>query len=385
MTASLAWAVFVGGNNAGLANEEALSVRLFSTHKLLTKLVLRAPFIIESTGAVPVVISGVTPYEILPMGSRAGMCQLLVHGAQQGRVFSLPLTLRSISAGGVVVCGAKPGELRRYRGKIICRQHTKNALTVINLVNRRDYVASVVGGEMPAGFPVEALKAQAVLTQTRISRANKILQLNDSTEDECYKGLDTVRPDVLNAVQSVWGQILTYDGRPVRVYYHSTCGGGTSSSDSVFGAAAQCAYLSSVKCNYCAASPFYQIHKQAIPARVFTHVFGSPDIFVSERDEAQRPLKIKVGKNAYISGYEFWLKLGGRLGWDKAPGTRFWIDKTDEQRVMLSSNGCGHGVGLCQWGARGLALAGSQYPEILNFFFPAARLLGSRRDINPRL
>jgi stage II sporulation protein D len=74
------------------------------------------------------------------------------------------------------------------------------------------------------------------------------------------------------------------------------------------------------------------------------------------------------------TAYSFWLKLGQNFGWDKAPGTRFEIKQVAGNQIEISSNGAGHGVGLCQWGACGLAKQGAGYKKILSYYFPGSKI-----------
>ncbi len=65
--------------------------------------------------------------------------------------------------------------------------------------------------------------------------------------------------------------------------------------------------------------------------------------------------------------------MGQKLGWDKAPGTRYEIKRAAGAYIIKSSGG-GHGVGLCQWGAQGLSRQGKTHAEILKYYFPGTTL-----------
>ena len=92
-------------------------------------------------------------------------------------------------------------------------------------------------------------------------------------------------------------------------------------------------------------------------------------------DRSGRPTEMKYpGSISQETGYMFWLKVGQRLGWDNMPGTRFAVKKLASGNIELRSNGAGHGVGLCQWGACGLAERGLTYKQILNYYFPGSKL-----------
>ncbi|MEN9266750.1 MAG: hypothetical protein Q6K99_10990, partial [Thermostichales cyanobacterium BF4_bins_65] len=73
------------------------------------------------------------------------------------------------------------------------------------------------------------------------------------------------------------------------------------------------------------------------------------------------------------SGQEWWQRLGSRLGWGVLPGNRFsWV--VGEGGIVLTGQGAGHGVGMCQWGSRGLALLGKDYGAILRYYCPGTSL-----------
>lgn len=297
------------------------------------------------------------------------------------------------------------GRSHTYKGTLdvfVDRTNKTAAVAVVNEVATRDYIASVVGSESQPGWPAEALKAQAVLASTRLVRmlaAEKVI--GDSTNEQAYLGSQYERPGIREAVEKTWGECVVFDHRPILAFYHSTCAGGTSRGVDIFGKGADLPYLTSVRCHNCKQSPFWKKTVSRVPAHVFGKALGillmtelrpigqakAIEVFMPEivrRDQQQRPVEVKtttehkarlqVGLSfrpvaKFESGYEFWIRLGNKMGWDKAPGTRYWL-RPDGDVVEISSTGAGHGVGLCQWGACGLARAGKNYGEILQYYFP---------------
>jgi len=250
-----------------------------------------------------------------------------------------PLSKHVVLPGGPVRVQCQNKTLNRtYAGQLIVSLDHQR-LHVINRVPVRDYVASVVSSENPKGWPVEALKAQAVITQTRLLKGNGAM-LTDTTQDELYLGSAVVRPEVTQAVNAVWGKALFYHNSPVMPFYHSTCAGSTRDWG--------LPYLSPVKCNYCKASPFWKPTIRLIPKAQF---------------------ESKLGKLPLKTDYKLWMKLGQQFGWDKAPGVNFSLTRLGEQ-IQVRSVGAGHGVGLCQWGGAGLAKQGKTSDEILRYYFP---------------
>ncbi|MBX9690704.1 MAG: hypothetical protein K2X27_28575 [Candidatus Obscuribacterales bacterium] len=292
---------------------------------------------------------------------------------------SRPLKIHSqsleLASNGRALClGPSLSSLRRYKGSLKIRALPDASLSCLNLVSLRDYVSSVVGSETQVEFPKEALKAQSVLVQTSMLHYKKGDQLNDSTEKQAYLGADYVSSAVKEAVRESWGERLLCQGRPVPIYFHASCAGGTSSSRYFSDKIPTLKCDRAVKCEYCRDAQFWKASRQRIAAAIFAKAFpdGVPEIV--KWDESGRPFMLKFPSGKQQLAYSFWLQLGQKLGWDRLPGSRFEIRKLQDSSVELSSRGGGHGVGLCQWGAAGLARQGAEHKRILEFYFPGAVL-----------
>ncbi len=275
---------------------------------------------------------------------------------------SAPLRLRAT--------GAAP---RLYPGSVAVSINAQGRLDAVNRVSAFDYARITVASETLPGWPVEALKAQAVLTQTGLARYRPGELLPDTTQREAYLGLTHRRPEVDAAVRAVWGQVLTSEGRPVEPLYHAACGGHTSGGG-YFRNARGPAYLKGVPCRYCRNAPLSQVTRRRVDGRAFHQVFGSGLPRVLRHDMAGRPLLLRLADGRTITGYAFWLKFGQRFGWDKAPGTRYSLRQADARWVEVASTGGGHGVGLCQWGAASMARQGKNYRDILRYYYTGTTL-----------
>lgn len=268
----------------------------------------------------------------------------------------------------------RPDLNRAYRGRLTFAVDS-SSLVIVNEVPTRDYIASVVGSEAPPRCPEEALKAFAVLTTGIVERKKDNELVGDSTREQAFKGCEQATPAVLRAVQSAFGKRVLYRKSPIRIYYHSTCAGGTSSGAAIFGDHAKpLAYLQSVKCVYCKQSPFWRTKTSSVPVKTLEKIFDGRLPTISSYDEAKRPAIVQVNDKETLSGYEAWLKIGRSLGWGIVPGTRYQFKKASNEIMQLQSSGAGHGVGLCQWGAVGLALRGKKCDEILKFYFPGCEV-----------
>lgn len=278
---------------------------------------------------------------------------------------------------------------RNYLGRLVFSiDDSKPGVTGLKIANEiptSDYVASVVGSESPPKCPPEALKALAVLVIGIVERKKDGEFVGDSTKEQAYKGCEFARPEVVRAVKSVLKKRLFFDKSPIQPYYHSTCAGGTSRGEDIFGEGAKpLTYLQSVKCVYCTKSPFWKTKTKTLPAKVMRDIFAGGMPTVLKVDAQKRPTVVIVDSPSdqskqQLSGYEVMLKIGRARGWGLVPSTRYsfyvFSSPANQEFVKIQSSGAGHGVGLCQWGAAGLAQRGKTCDEILKFYFPGCQVI----------
>jgi stage II sporulation protein D len=349
---------------------EKVSVNLFEAYPPTSRMFVEGPLEIRAPfhRIIPVGLNEVAAEgRNVAINSLRGSCRERVASASR-------LVLASCDREGLSLRHHAGMLKRHYRGVVELSVTPGGMLKIRNVLPAFEYVAAVVGSETFAGWPAEALKAQAVLTQTRLFRYRIEDDLGDTTQSEAYLGCDHDRPEVLNATRAVWGQIVTYDHRPIQSFYHSTCAGRTSAGDEMFGEKAKnLVYLVAHDCAYCSKSPFCVPTKCSLPRTKFERAFGLGTPQIATFDSAKRPLEIVLGNGKRMRGYDFWIKLGKNFGWDKVPGTRFTISSTSNS-IDFVSTGAGHGVGLCQWGAAGLARSGKTYRDILQYYFPGTQV-----------
>ncbi|MBX9669643.1 MAG: SpoIID/LytB domain-containing protein [Candidatus Obscuribacterales bacterium] len=326
----------------------------------------------------------------------AGSTQIKVN---RDRVEVIPLDLKGripnlkhplVSAPYIIIEPASgPGirvrtsaEVERVYGGRLHFSVDSSALLVHNEISTSEYVSSVVGSEAPPSCPLEALKAFAVMTIAIVERKKDGELIGDSTREQAYLGKQYATAPVRTAVRTVMNKRWLYGKNSVRPYYHSTCSGGTSSGAAIFGpGAAALKYLRGVKCVYCAGSPFWKDKTSTVSLDSFRALFSDTVPAISGFDEAGRPLQLVGSKSdgsvLRLTGYEAWLKIGRQYGWGLVPGTRYSYSVNGDS-VTLKSSGAGHGVGLCQWGAAGLANEGKSFDQILSFYFPGTRIVEKR-------
>lgn len=250
-----------------------------------------------------------------------------------------------------------------------------NGLYIINELPLESYIENVVVTEIGANWELEAIKAQAVISRTyavnkKNSSANPKFHITSSVLHQAYKGNNT-QIQIAYAVKQTEGEILTYNGKPIEAFYHSTCGGKTEDPAEVFGKSLP--YLKPVEA-VCSLSP-YAAWERKIPfpeIEKALDIIGIKDITVSEFTPSGRVkhLSVEHGSGQTVIKSTELRKL---LGWNRLPSTNFTLHKNDSL-VTFEGSGYGHGVGLCQWSALQMARDGKNYKEILSYFYPGTEI-----------
>jgi len=273
-----------------------------------------------------------------------------------------------------------------YRGyfEIVPAQ---NAVHIINIVRVDEYLSSVVPCEIPSGWEPDALKAQAVAARTYTyyhiihnRKRGSLYDLDATVNSQVYRGISDEKPSTTEAVLDTRGEILLYDGMPILSYFHSTCGGKTT-DDALVWKSNQLPYLNSVKCGYCGESTKYSWETVLTIDEIARHVSVQnpgmgPIRTVTFRRKNDRVTDVEIKHTRgtiTISGNNFRLMFPP----EKILSLYFTSKKSGSSLVLLG-HGWGHGVGLCQWGARGMARSGFNYREILNHYYTRVKIKHTR-------
>jgi stage II sporulation protein D len=264
---------------------------------------------------------------------------------------------------------------RRYRGTF----STADGGAVINTLPLEQYLYSVVSREMPHSWPQAALQAQAIVARTYVlqrSSPSRAYDLVPSEANQVYTGIDAEHPETSAAVDATAGQVLRYGNAFAQVLYSSCCGGHTESNGDAWGGL-PIAYLCGVQCAYCNDSPWYK-WTQHIPLTQVQDALSSPLRGIGDITDITTDAPDPSGRA------RFWT-FAGSVGSHvikaedvrRALGTRVLpsllvhqIAVQAGQRVDIEGGGLGHGVGLCQWGARGMAFTGADARAILAYYYP---------------
>ena len=252
---------------------------------------------------------------------------------------------------------------------------------IVNTVTLEEYLYSVVPREMPPSWPAAALQAQAVCARTYVlqrSNPRRNYDLVPSELDQVYGGIASESPAGRAAVDATSGGVLHFGDGFAQVMYSSCCGGHTEASSDAWGGA-PFTYLAGVVCPYCTASPEYRwqrdIDRNTLESTFATELapYGAlKSVRVSAMDSSGRARIVELAAergSAFLKGSAFRSRVGARI----IPSLLITkIDETSQapDRFTVEGGGLGHGVGLCQWGARGYALAGGSSRDILGLYFP---------------
>jgi len=262
-------------------------------------------------------------------------------------------------------------------------------------LDMEDYLAGVVAAEMPARFHLEALKAQAVAARTYVAQRMHYFGGPGNRSDPRVDVTDDPRTDqawlsqadlrrrwgllgywrywsrVRRAVAETDGLVLTSNNTLIDAVYHSTCGGATE--DAVFVWGNEFSYLKSVECPYDKHSRHYRTD-QVLSLQETARLLGlepPPDdaagfIEVLQTSPSGRALSVRVGDRQFTAAdLRVLLDLNS---------TAFTVEAVDAETLVFHVRGYGHGAGLCQYGADGMAREGHTFDEILQHYYTGVEL-----------
>ncbi len=235
--------------------------------------------------AVPaIMLSSTKPYTVvdatgvryeLPAGGVSIGPTLALPVGPDGELVPLlgPIQFRA-SAGGFLTRGGLS-----YRGELRVNV-TGKRLQLIDVVSLESYLLGVVPGEMPSGWPLEALKAQAVAARTYAVGnllKGRPYDLYSDWRSQMYYGVGRELPATTQAVRETKGKIVTYEGKVAQVFYFSSSGGRTASAADVYGS--EVPYLVSVDDPWDAASPNHRWEPRQFTGRELAKAFGLAGMF----------------------------------------------------------------------------------------------------------
>ena len=301
---------------------------------------------------------------------------------------------------------------RGYRGRLQLVVKGSKVLA-INHLGVETYLPSVVGSEMPASWPLAALRAQAVAARTYALRQRSSSQLFDvsaTVASQVYRGVDAETPSTLEAVASTRGQVLMFGSSLVEAVFHSSSGGSTENSGDLWGK--QMPYLVSVP-DVDQDSPVSRWQQRLEPPmllKAFGELGGVNRIEILSSTGSGRvrqarvigpvgtlvvtgpELRSRLGLRSTLVRFEL---VGPQLASSSSPSPGAGVSETalapspsdgaglpwpglppelpplqvPAPTLVAIGRGFGHGVGMSQWGAYALAQRGEGYQDILRYYF----------------
>ncbi len=272
---------------------------------------------------------------------------------------------------------------REYEGRLDVIRNGDVGLVVVNELPLEDYLVGVLRAEASERWPAEALRAQAIASRTyaayhRLHNAARPYHVVASTAHQQFAGRATVGSPAWAAVQETTGQVLRWDGELFPTFYHANSGGYTDEPRNVFGTKNLPA-LRPVVCHLAAGSPNFQwtleLRLHDLSERLQRGGFGVGtvrNVEITERTTSLRAGTVTVRGSAGIQ------RLRGNdfrraIGYDVLKSTLFAV-AIDGEVARFSGRGYGHGVGMCQWGAKSMAELGASAQQILAFYYPGTTL-----------
>jgi len=268
---------------------------------------------------------------------------------------------------------------RPYRGIVEIRRTSSGRLTVINELDLEEYLYGVVRSEMDPRWPPEALRAQAVAARSlAVYSARRYAaegyDVRPTTDSQVYGGVAAEDARTTAAVDGTRGQVIFYEGRVVFAAFHADSGGATENSEFVWGG--MIPHLRGVPDPYSRDAPNHQwtlrLDFSAIEAalqRAGRPVTGLQRVEIVATSPSGRVMTLRLVTatgNVDVRGTDFRTAIGVAT----VRSTLFAVRTlAGDAAVELTGRGSGHGVGMSQWGARGQALAGRDYAEILRFYY----------------
>ncbi len=270
---------------------------------------------------------------------------------------------------------------KSYRG-VVEISAADQGLLVIDEMPLEDYLVGLINCEISSQWPIEAVKAQAVIARSyalyqKAARKDAPYHLESSVMDQVYDGCDIEDSRAARGVKETAGEVLTYGGTIIQAFYHSSCGGHTEAAENVWGRPLP--YLSGIDCKYCLTAPSVN-WEQAIPLQKLElllknsgyQIQGLKEIKPGRRNRSGRLqdlVLVSVKGRLSISAVNF----RKAIGYSTIKSTNFDL-RLSGDRIIFSGLGYGHGVGLCQWGAKQRGGDGFDYREILSYYYPGTSL-----------
>ncbi len=256
-------------------------------------------------------------------------------------------SVRAVGRGGAEAdfTLAVPGRIsRHYLGELEISATGRELIPVVEM-DVEVAVASAVEAESPPGAPLAALEAQAVVTRSYYlgSRPrHRWFDFCDTTHCQFLRSPPAAGSPAARAALLTRGVVLLYRGAALPALFCASCGGRTRTLREV-GLTPRGYPYYSVACPVC--------------------------VRLARRWKVRLSLEQAAPLIAHPGWEDARLRLDRQLGWETVPGNNYTVEREGDA-VILEGRGAGHGLGLCQMGAAGMARQGSSFARILAHYFP---------------
>jgi stage II sporulation protein D len=273
---------------------------------------------------------------------------------------------RTVRARGLTIAGRKnepvdfvlavPRKIaRHYRGTLEIRQSAGHLLAIVTM-DREIAVASIVAAENTTETPFEALKAQAVATRSYLVASHGRhydFDFCDTTHCQFLREPPAPGTAAAHAVEATRDMVLAHESEPFAAMYTRSCAGRTHTP----------AELGLPEAAY----PYYPVecqHCREHPVRWSSHISAEDAATLRSSNEPAR------------------LRAARHLGWNTIPSNDFIVKKENDQ-ILVEGIGQGHGIGLCQSGAKAMAADGADFRQILSHYYPNTTIISIHVDADP--
>ena len=359
---------------------ELVRVRLLTGQQSVNILCAETTSLYDPSTAQDIAVTpSFAEYSITPSDQGLRLIQTSIDGG--GFSFNLPyeVVIEPRGNGTVSVNG------REYRGSIFIKLKNGGVqlLDVINIISIDDYVRGTVKAEISPDWPEEMIKVYVVAARTYVfyqmqNRAELDFDVESGIMSQVYWGVNGEDSASNRLVSETAGEYLVYRDAVAQVFYHSCCGGYTEDSMDVWGISIP--YITNVRCPFCRNSPRYSWEKKFSTGQIqealkkngidIGKILGIY-LLKKSRTERVQELSIKGAGGEKKMSSDSFRRI---MGYSVIPSTMFTVEQKVRDELIFRGRGYGHGVGLCQWGAKEMAVNGYDYKEILKFYFPGTKV-----------
>jgi len=311
-------------------------------------------------------------------------------GGSPGHRQEKSVTFRAADIGRQPVRVSASGEQvevngKAYRGSIEIRKKGNGKLLVINDLDLESYLLGVVAAEIPADWEMEVLKAQAGASRTyalyqKQNAGKRPYHILSTVDSQMYLGKRGERQRAAQAVKETRGMIITYRGEVIPAFYHASCGGHTEDALVLWNIDEP--YLKGVDCD-CQNISTYGTWEKRVTMAGIIRALGREGYRLGEINSVEIGTLTAAGRVKNVLFHHTGgttsvpaETLRATLGYSSLPSI-FFEPEIIGREFVLSGRGLGHGVGLCQWGAKEMARTGADYQTILAHYYPGT-VLGRR-------